>query len=309
MWQYALKRIVGLIPVLLVAILLTFLAIQFVPGDPIQVMLSDHSGNIELENRLREAYGLDKSLYVQFGTYLKNIFSGTFGLSYRYTNQTVWAVIKPSLYISPVIAILALIISLPIGIFLGVYAALRRNSWKDTVVILLLVVGISIPNFALGSFFVYLLAVNLTLVPVAGWGTPSHLVLPVIVLAVAPAAYIARLTRTYMLEVLQNDYIRTARAKGLKSRLVVYRHALRNALVPLLTTVGLIFGGLLSGTFVVEKVFNIPGLGSLAIDSIFARDYPVVMTVVLLFTIFYSVINLIVDLLYAVVDPRIRYSE
>jgi ABC-type dipeptide/oligopeptide/nickel transport system permease component len=309
MWQYALKRIVGLIPVLLVAVLLTFLAIQFVPGDPIQVMLSDHSGNVELENRLKEAYGLDKSLYVQFGTYLKNIFSGTFGLSYRYTNQTVWAVIKPSLYISPVIAILALMISLPIGIFLGVYAALRRNSWQDTVVILLLVVGISIPNFALGSFLMYLLAVNLALVPVAGWGTPSHLVLPVIVLAVAPAAYIARLTRTYMLEVLQNDYIRTARAKGLKSRLVVYRHALRNALVPLLTTVGLIFGGLLSGTFVVEKVFNIPGLGSLAIDSIFARDYPVVMTVVLLFTIFYSVINLIVDLLYAVVDPRIRYSE
>jgi ABC-type dipeptide/oligopeptide/nickel transport system permease component len=309
MWQYALKRIVGLIPVLLVAVLLTFLAIQFVPGDPIQVMLSDHSGNVELENRLKEAYGLDKSLYVQFGTYLKNIFSGTFGLSYRYTNQTVWAVIKPSLYISPVIAILALMISLPIGIFLGVYVALRRNSWQDTVVILLLVVGISIPNFALGSFLMYLLAVNLALVPVAGWGTPSHLVLPVIVLAVAPAAYIARLTRTYMLEVLQNDYIRTARAKGLKSRLVVYRHALRNALVPLLTTVGLIFGGLLSGTFVVEKVFNIPGLGSLAIDSIFARDYPVVMTVVLLFTIFYSVINLIVDLLYAVVDPRIRYSE
>ena len=309
MWQYALKRIVGLIPVLLVAVLLTFLAIQFVPGDPIQVMLSDHSGNVELENRLKEAYGLDKSLYVQFGTYLKNIFSGTFGLSYRYTNQTVWAVIKPSLYISPVIAILALIISLPIGIFLGVYVALRRNSWQDTVVILLLVVGISIPNFALGSFLMYLLAVKLALVPVAGWGTPSHLVLPVIVLAVAPAAYIARLTRTYMLEVLQNDYIRTARAKGLKSRLVVYRHALRNALVPLLTTVGLIFGGLLSGTFVVEKVFNIPGLGSLAIDSIFARDYPVVMTVVLLFTIFYSVINLIVDLLYAVVDPRIRYSE
>ena len=309
MWQYALKRIVGLIPVLLVAVLLTFLAIQFVPGDPIQVMLSDHSGNVELENRLKEAYGLDKSLYVQFGTYLKNIFSGTFGLSYRYTNQTVWAVIKPSLYISPVIAILALMISLPIGIFLGVYVALRRNSWQDTVVILLLVVGISIPNFALGSFLMYLLAVKLALVPVAGWGTPSHLVLPVIVLAVAPAAYIARLTRTYMLEVLQNDYIRTARAKGLKSRLVVYRHALRNALVPLLTTVGLIFGGLLSGTFVVEKVFNIPGLGSLAIDSIFARDYPVVMTVVLLFTIFYSVINLIVDLLYAVVDPRIRYSE
>ncbi|MCK5516479.1 MAG: ABC transporter permease [Desulfobulbaceae bacterium] len=309
MWQYALKRTAGLIPVLFVAVLLTFIAIQFVPGDPIQVMLSDHSGNVELEERLREAYGLDKPLVVQFTTYLGNIFSGTFGLSYRYTNQTVWEVIKPSLYISPVIAVSALIVALPIGIFLGVFAALRRNSWADTAVILFLVTGISIPNFALGSFLMYLVAVNLGLLPVAGWGTPSHLVLPVIVLAVAPAAYIARLTRTYMLEVLQNDYIRTARAKGLKNRLVVYRHALRNALVPLLTTIGLIFGGLLSGTFVVEKVFNIPGLGSLAIDSIFARDYPVVMTVVLLFTLFYSIINLIVDLLYAVVDPRIRYTD
>lgn len=309
MWQYTLKRTAGLIPVLFVAILLTFIAIQFVPGDPIQVMLSDHSGNVELEKRLREAYGLDKPLVVQFGAYIKNLFSGTFGLSYRYTNQTVWEVIEPSLYISPVIAISALIVALPIGIFLGVFAALRRNSWPDTMVILVLVAGISVPNFALGSFLMFLLAVNMGLVPVAGWGTPSHLVLPVIVLAVAPAAYIARLTRTYMLEVLENDYIRTARAKGLRNRLVVYRHALRNAMVPLLTTIGLIFGGLLSGTFVVEKVFNIPGLGSLAIDSIFARDYPVVMTVVLLFTFFYSIINLIVDLLYAVVDPRIRYTD
>ena len=186
------------------------------------------------------------------------------------------------------------------------FAALRRNSWQDTAVILGLVGGISIPNFALASFLMYLVAVHWELVPVAGWGSPAHLILPVIVLAVTPAAYVARLTRTYMLEVLQNDYIRTARAKGLRHRLVVYRHALRNALVPLLTTIGLIFGGLLSGTFVVEKVFNIPGLGSLAIDSIFARDYPVVMTIVLLFTVFYSLINLLVDLLYAVVDPRIR---
>jgi ABC-type dipeptide/oligopeptide/nickel transport system permease component len=308
MGSYALKRTAGLIPVLFVAVLLTFIAIQFVPGDPIQVMLSDHSGNVELEQRLRAAYGLDQPLSVQFGRYLKDLFSGTFGLSYRYTHQTVWEVIKPSLFISPVIAISALLAALPIGIFLGVFAALYRNRWQDTSVILLLVVGISIPNFALASYLMYLVAVNLALLPVAGWGTPSHLVLPVIVLAVTPSAYIARLTRTYMLEVLQNDYIRTAKAKGLRNRIVIYRHALRNAMVPLLTTIGLVFGGLLSGTFVVEKVFNIPGLGSLAIDSIFARDYPVVMTVVLLFTLFYSIINLIVDLLYAVIDPRIRYA-
>ena len=309
MWQFALKRIVGLLPVLFVAVLLTFIAIHFVPGDPVQIMLSDHSGNVEMEKRLRAAYGLDKPLYEQFWSYLKHIGQGDFGYSYRYTNQTVYEVIRPSLYISPIIAITALLMTLPPGIFLGVFSALRRNQWKDTAVIFGLVTGISIPNFALASFLMYVFGVRLALVPVAGWGKPVNLVLPVLVLAVAPTAYLARLTRTYMLEVLQNDYVRTARAKGLRHRLVVYRHALRNALVPLLTTVGLIFGGLLSGTFVVEKVFNIPGLGSLAIDSIFARDYPVVMTIVLLFTAFYSVINLIVDLLYAVIDPRIRYTS
>lgn len=306
MWQYALKRIAGLLPVLFVAVLLTFIAIQFVPGDPVQVMLSDHSGNEALEKHLREAYGLDKPLTTQFWKYLTSMADGSFGLSYRYTNQTVWEVIRPSLLISPTLAITSLFAALPMGLFWGVFAALRRNSWQDTTVILGLVAGISIPNFAMASFLMYLVAVHWELVPVAGWGTPAHLILPVVVLAVTPAAYVARLTRTYMLEVLQNDYIRTARAKGLRHRLVVYRHALRNALVPLLTTIGLIFGGLLSGTFVVEKVFNIPGLGSLAIDSIFARDYPVVMTIVLLFTVFYSLINLLVDLLYAVVDPRIR---
>ena len=308
MWTYALKRIAGLLPVLFVAVLLTFVAIQFVPGDPIQVMLSDHSGNVELEKRLREAYGLDRPLIEQFWRYLTNIAGGTFGLSYRYTNQTVWEVIRPSLFISPALALSAMAAALPMGLFWGIFAAVRRNTWKDTTVILGLVAGISIPNFALASFLMYLVAVQWQLTPVAGCGTPSHLILPVIVLATTPAAYVARLTRTYMLEVLQNDYIRTARAKGLRNRLVIYRHALRNAMVPLLTTIGLIFGGLLSGAFVVEKVFNIPGLGSLAIDSIFARDYPVVMTIVLIFTAFYSLINLLVDILYAVIDPRIRLA-
>ena len=226
MWQFALKRTAGLLPVLLVAVLLTFIAIQFVPGDPVQIMLSDHSGNVEMEKRLRAAYGLDKPLYEQFWSYLKHIGRGDFGYSYRYTNQTVYEIIRPSLLISPIIAVTALLLTLPPGIFLGVFAALRRNQWKDTAVIFGLVAGISIPNFALAAFLMYFFGVRLALVPVAGWGKPVNLVLPVLVLAVAPAAYLARLTRTYMLEVLQNDYVRTARAKGLRHRLVVYRHAL-----------------------------------------------------------------------------------
>jgi len=170
------------------------------------------------------------------------------------------------------------------------------------------VAGTSIPNFALAAFLVYLLSVRLGWLPVAGWGTLAQAVLPVLLLAVPPTAYIARLSRTYMLEVLQQDYIRTARAKGLRRRLVVFRHALRNTLVPLLTTIGIILGGLLSGTFVIETLFNIPGLGRLAIQSIFARDYPVTMAIVLLFTFFYAALNLVVDLLYGVIDPRIRLA-
>ena len=166
--------------------------------------------------------------------------------------------------------------------------------------------ALSIPNFAVATFLVYLLSANANLLPVAGWGTLRQAVLPVLVLALPAAAYIARLSRTFMLEVLQQDYVRTARAKGLSERLVIYRHAFRGTVVPLITVTGVIFGGLLSNTVVVETLFNIPGLGRLAVDSIFARDYPVAMAIVLLFVLFYATINLLVDLICALVDPRIR---
>jgi ABC-type dipeptide/oligopeptide/nickel transport system permease component len=272
-------------------------------------LLSDRSGDVELEARLRADYGLDRSLPVQFLDYLAHIADGTFGLSFRFANTTVFDVISGGLLISPVLAITAILIAVPLGVVLGVYAAQRANSWSDTTVILVLVSGISIPNFAMAAFLVYLLSIKWSLLPVAGWGTPQHLIMPVLILVIPPTAYVARLTRTYMLEVLQQDFVRTARAKGLRERLVIYRHALKNTFVPLLTTIGIIFGGLLSGTFVVETIFNIPGLGRLAIESIFARDYPVTMTIVLLFTMFYSIINLIVDLAYTALDPRIRLNN
>jgi ABC-type dipeptide/oligopeptide/nickel transport system permease component len=303
---YAARRILGLIPVLFTAVVLCFVAIQFVPGDPIMVLLSDQSGDPALEARLRADYGLDRPLVVQFVDYLAGVLRGDFGMSYRFANLPVSEVIGTSLAISPILALSALAIALSLGLVLGTFAALRRNTAADTAVIVVLVAGISIPNFAMAAFLVYLFAIKLALLPVAGWGSARQLVLPVLVLAIPPMAYIARLTRTYMLEVLQQDYIRTARAKGLRERIVIWRHALRNTLVPLLTTVGIIFGGLLSGTFVVETIFNIPGLGRLAIEAIFARDYPVTMAIVLLFTLFYAGINLLIDLLYGVIDPRIR---
>lgn len=303
---YAMRRLAGLVGVWLIAIVLTFVAVQFVPGDPIMALLSDRSGDPVLEARLRADYGLDRPLPVQFLDYLANIANGSFGLSFRYARTPVIEVIAGGLMITPILALAAITIAVALGVMLGVVAAVRQNTWADTAVILTLVTGISIPNFALSAFLVYVLSIKAGWFPVAGWGRPEQIVLPLIVLVIPPTAYIARLTRTYMLEVLNQDYIRTARAKGLRDRLVIWRHALRNTLVPLLTTVGIIFGGLLSGTFVVETIFNIPGLGRLAIESIFARDYPVTMTIVLLFTVFYSLINLAVDLAYAALDPRIR---
>ena len=309
MRAYALRRVLGLLPVLFAAVVLTFVANQFVPGDPIMTLLSDRSGDAALAARLRAEYGLDRPLWQQFGSYVAGIVRGDFGLSFRFASTPVIDVIAPSLLVTPLLAGGALLIAVPLGVALGIFVALRRNSLWDTLVVVLLVAGTSIPNFALAAFLVYLLSVRLGWLPVAGWGSLAQVVLPVILLAIPPVAYVARLSRTYMLEVLQQDYIRTARAKGLSRRLVVYRHALRNTLVPLITTIGIILGGLLSGTFVIETLFNIPGLGRLAIQSIFARDYPVTMAIVLLFTFFYAGINLVVDLLYGVIDPRIRLGS
>jgi ABC-type dipeptide/oligopeptide/nickel transport system permease component len=261
---------------------------------------------VELAAKLRAEYGLDQPVWHQFLTYIGRLALGDFGLSFQHVHRPVTEVINDPLQVSPVLALAALLLAFPLGALAGTYAAIHRNSWADTSIILLLVAGLSIPNFAIATFLVYFFSIKLGLLPVAGWGSLAKGVLPVVVLAVPSAAYIARLARTFMLEVLQQDFIRTARAKGLNERLVVYRHAFRNILVPLLTSVGVILGGLLSNTFVVETIFNIPGLGRLAIDSIFARDYPVAMAIVLLFTFFFAAINLLVDVLYVVIDPRVR---
>jgi ABC-type dipeptide/oligopeptide/nickel transport system permease component len=303
---YVLKRLYGLIPILVATLLITFLAMRALPGDPVSTMLSDHSADIVMAARLRAEYGLDQSLPVQFARYVGGLFIGDFGLSFRFLHQPVLSVIWDSLAISPLLALAALAVAMPLGALAGVTAALNRNRYPDTLIILVLVAGLSIPNFAIATLLVYLLSLKLNLLPVAGWGTLGQAVLPVIVLAIPSAAYMARLARTFMLETLQQDFVRTARAKGMSERIVIWRHAFRNTLVPLVTSAGIIFGGLLSNTVVVETIFNIPGLGRLAIDSIFARDYPVAMAVVLLFVLCFALINLLVDVLYAIIDPRIR---
>jgi ABC-type dipeptide/oligopeptide/nickel transport system permease component len=303
---YLARRLLALLATVAAAVVLTFVANQFVPGDPVTVMLGDQSANLALADKLRHEYGLDRPWPAQFASYLAGLAVGDMGLSFRFPGTPVAAVIADGLRISPLLAAAALAIAVPLGLSLGVFAALRRNTLADTGTMLVLVAGLSVPNFAMAALAVWLFSIKLGWLPVAGWGAPAQAVLPVALLAIPPAAYIARLARTFMLEVLQQDYIRTARAKGLAERLVVWRHGLRNALLPILTVIGVILGGLITGTFVIEVLFNIPGLGRIAIQSIFARDYPVTMGIVMLFTLFYGLINFAVDVLYGVVDPRVR---
>jgi len=306
MLSFLAQRLAGLVATVLAAVILTFVANLFVPGDPITVMLGDQSSNRELAAKLRAEYGLERPVIEQFVSYVLGLLHGEMGLSFRFPGTKVSSVIADGLAISPLIAGAALALAIPTGIAVGVFAALRRGSLADTGVMLVLVVGLSIPNFALATLFVWLFSIKLGWLPVAGWGRPVQAVLPIALLAIPAAAYLARLARTFMLEVLQQDYIRTARAKGLAERLVVWRHGLRNVLLPILTVIGVILGGQITGTFVVETIFNIPGLGRIAIQSIFARDYPVTMGIVMLFTLVYALINFIVDLLYGVIDPRVR---
>ena len=304
--RFIMRRVISMLPVLALVLVLTFLAAHALPGDPVEVMLGDHSSDQEMASRLRAEYGLDQPLWRQFAVYAFGVLRGNFGLSFRQVGVPVTAVLHDALAISPLLALAALAAALPLGTLAGVVAAVRRNTWVDSTIIVVLVAGMSIPNFAIATYLVYLFAIKLDVLPVAGWGRLDQAVLPIAILAIPSAAYVARLARTFMLEVLQQDYIRTARAKGLRERLVIGRHALRNIVVPLMTSAGIIFGGLISNAFVVETIFNIPGLGRIAIDSIFARDYPVAMAIVILFTAFFLFINLAVDVVCVIVDPRLR---
>ena len=225
MGRFILRRTAGLALVLIAAIVVSFAAMRALPGDPVAVMLSDHSADVVMAARLRAEYGLDQPLPRQFLRYVGEVLTGDFGLSFRYVHARVADVLQDSLLISPVLALASLALALPLGAAAGVHAARHRNTAQDMVLILVLVAGLSVPNFAIATFLVYLLGVRTNLLPVAGWGTVAQAVLPVIVLAIPSAAYVARLTRTFMLEVLQQDFVRTARAKGMSERVVIYRHA------------------------------------------------------------------------------------
>jgi len=285
---------------------LVFVILRVVPGDPAKMLLPDGAPQSAVDE-LNRQLGLHEPLYVQYGLFLQSVFRGDFGQSFQYRAPALRVVVE-RLAATVQLALAALLITVGVGVSLGIVAAVRRGTGYDYASTVLAVLGQSLPNFWLGIMLILLFGVALRWLPTSGFESWRHLILPAVTLAAFPMALVARLTRSSMLEILGRDFIRTGRAKGLAERAVILRHALRNAAVPLLTVLGLQIGTLLGGAVITESVFAWPGMGKLVVDAIFFRDFPVVQTVLILSATIFVVINLLVDLLYTVIDPRIRYS-
>ena len=297
-------RALATIPVLWLVVSVVFLLIHFVPGDPILQMLGEGAPATDIA-AARHAYGLDVPLWQQYTHYWRGVLHGDLGPSLRF-NQSVSGLILERYPYTLELTIASLLVATLISIPAGVRSAERRGRWDDKLLSVVSLFGLSFPNFALGPILILFFAIKLGLLPVSGAGSLEHLVLPSITMGGALAAILTRMVRTSMLEELGHDYIRTARAKGLPERTVVYRHALRNAMLPILTVLGLQFGALLAGTIVTEKIFSWPGIGRLTIDAIGNRDYFLVEGCILAIGLTYVMVNLLTDLLYSVANPRIR---
>ncbi len=309
---YIFRRLLWLAPVIFFAALVTFLLMHLVPGGPWDTKSRPISP--ELREQLEAKYGLDEPLWRQFVTFSGNALQGDLGVSFQYQDRPVTEIIREGLEVSAVLGLFALTFALVAGVTLGVVAAVKQNSVIDYASVFLATGAASTPSFVLGILLILVFAVQLGWLPVFGWEKAWWLfpnwkqaILPTITLGALPAAYKARITRASVLEVLQQDYVRTARAKGLQERLVLGRHVLKNALIPVLTVSGPIAATLLTGSFIVETVFAIPGLGKQFVSAVFQRDYGMVMGTTIFFAFVIAVANLLVDLTYAAVNPRIRY--
>jgi oligopeptide transport system permease protein len=324
MTRYIIRRILWFLPVLFGIALVTFMLARAIPGGPFD-FAGDRTIPPSVVINLERKYHLDWPIYKQFGAYLWDLARGDLGPSFHYRSLTVNDIIKQSFPVSFQLGLLSLILAIIIGIPFGIFAALRHNTRADYASTGLAILGVSIPNIVLGPLLIYLFALKLSWFPVARWGADytqfylgfippmnadfwSHAVLPVIALGTALSATIARLSRASLLQVIQEDYIRTARAKGLRERAVVVVHALKNAMIPVITILGPLFAAVVTGTFVVEQIFGISGMGKHFINSVNNRDYPVVMGVTLLYSVLLVIANLAVDITYAWLDPRIRYD-
>ena len=309
MLSYIARRLLWTPFLLLIVSLLVFTLGHYGPGDPVEVLLGQRM-NREVAERIRHERGLDRPFWVQYRDYVGNVLQGDLGESFKYPGQPVRPLILQKMWISAQLGIAAIAIALSVGLPLGLLAALRQGTWLDTAIVSFTLLFMSLPVFITAPLLILVFALKLDVVPTSGWNGlfSSSIVLPALVMGLPGTAVIARLLRASTLDVLGQDYIRTARAKGLPELLVQRRHVLRNALTPVVTVVGLSLGTLAEGAFITETLFGIPGVGRLALDSIFARDYPVIMAITLIIAASFVAANMLVDIAYGFLDPRIRRS-
>lgn len=305
MSRYIVRRLLWLLLVLLVVCFITFALMHLIPGGPWD---RDKALPAQIVDNLNRKYGLDKPFMVQFGSYLWGLLHGNLGVSYSFQDRSVTQILMGGLPKTATLGIAAFAIAISVGVPLGMAAALRQNSAVDYASVLFSTIFASIPGFVLGILLIIVFSVGLHWLPTGGWGSIRQLVLPAAALAALPAAYIARIMRASTLDVMRQDYVRTARAKGLSERVVLLRHILRNSLIPVLTIAGPELAFLISGSFIIENLFSIPGIGRLFVQGVFARDYGLIMGSILFYAFTVAVVNLVVDILYAAVDPRIRYD-
>ncbi|MGH2551734.1 MAG: ABC transporter permease [Thermomicrobiales bacterium] len=312
MLRFATSRILWFIPTLLAMVAVTFVIMTLTPGSPFD--LANSNGiNPETIKNLEHLYGLDKPIYERFGIYVWNSLHGDFGVSYQYRPQEVSTIIGRTLPISLELGLLATLFAVVFGLAFGIMAAINQNGWLDYLSVSTSILFYSMPNFVMGYLLILLFVVYLPRTgidlgfQVGGWDRPMDRVLPVVALGAAPLATLARYTRSSMIDIIRSDYVRTARAKGLSERKVVLKHVLKNALIPVITLIGPIFAAVGTGSFFVENVFNIPGMGKFFVTSMQTKDQTMILAVTLVYGVFLASMNLIVDILYGVIDPRIRY--
>ena len=302
MIKYILKRLGLLLLTLFLIVTLTFFMMQVMPGTP----FSNPKLTPDQLEILKHAYGLDKPLWQQYFIYVGHMFTGNFGTSFVYTNKPVITMIAQRLPVSMQLGVQAIILGTILGAFMGKASARRKNGILDGIFGFVSVLGISVPSFVIGTLILLYLGFNLNLFPISGWGTFSQTIMPTIALSFAPMAVVTRFVRSEMIESLSSDYILLARAKGLSEKEVVNKHALRNSLIPMLTLIGPMAAGLLTGSVLIEKIFSIPGIGAQFVDSIPAKDFPVIMATTIVYAVILMVFILVTDILTAIVDPRVR---
>lgn len=306
MWQFIARRFVSSVVALWIVITVTFFLMHAIPGGP---FAREKKIPEAILKNIEARYRLDQPLWVQYTDYLKQVITWDLGPSFKYEGRTVNQIIREGFPVSAALGAVAIALALLIAVPAGMISALKQNCWQDNVIMFLSVIGIAVPSYVVAAVLMYVVGYKLGWLPVAMWGTPRHMILPAITLAAGPTATIARLMRSSTLEVLSQDYVKTARAKGLSTAAVLYRHVLKNAIIPVVSYLGPLIAAVFTGSFVVERIFAIPGLGRDYVYSIYNRDYTTIMGVTVFYAMLLLFMNFLVDVAYALLDPRVQYRK